>query len=89
MTFISEIVKIGLLTAVSLSHCRELVQLKEESETGTFQKCTIDDIITNKITRKTIPQFVTRGYVVKMGQLPPETFRRSPFNYQSFSQYPN
>lgn len=35
MTFISEIVKIGLLSSVSLSYCRDLVQLKDEGETGT------------------------------------------------------
>jgi plastin-1 len=34
MTFISEIVKIGLLSSVSLAFCRELVQLKEENESG-------------------------------------------------------
>lgn len=34
MTFLSEIVKIGLLSSVSLAHCRELVQLKEENESG-------------------------------------------------------
>ena len=36
MTFISEIVKIGLLSSVSLAHCRELAQLKEDNESGLF-----------------------------------------------------
>lgn len=34
MTFISDIVKIGLLSTVSLSYCRELVQLKDENESS-------------------------------------------------------